>query len=347
MSLTRRHLPIGSLWSMRIDVPYSLIVRDGNLAWSCGQVPLDRDARVIHPDDMAAQARDVAGHIRAILEGVELNGEAVGKLVLYLVGDAAAAAVLETGMREAFGHTPLLVPVVVPHFYYAGLLVEVDVFAGQNVLVLEKGAGGIGAVETDDLVWAKIETGRDDGAEAVARLASMGLREDNLLADHWFLGRDAGVDPLEPLAPLVSDPGATVVQLGGGDSLLGELTFARGPVERRARTADGVRLVSRRSDGACWVTGRVEDGAGDLVGQTRRIMPAIERELIRHGLGFADVVKSTTHYAGGSSEEELHENMSVRNACYRKPGPASTGIPVQALAGPGSLIAVDVLALRG
>ena len=34
-------MPFGELWSMRIDVPYSFLVIDGENAWSCGQLALD------------------------------------------------------------------------------------------------------------------------------------------------------------------------------------------------------------------------------------------------------------------------------------------------------------------
>ena len=57
-------------------------------------------------------------------------------------------------------------------------------------------------------------------------------------------------------------------------------------------------------------------------------------------------MKSTTHYAGDASAAALHDNMSVRNAYYRKPGPASTGVPVFGFAAPACKVAVDVLALR-
>ena len=35
----------------------------------------------------------------------------------------------------------------------------------------------------------------------------------------------------------------------------------------------------------------------DLVGQTSHLMRGVEATLIRQGFGFADVVKSTAHYA--------------------------------------------------
>ncbi len=76
-------------------------------------------------------------------------------------------------------------------------------------------------------------------------------------------------------------------------------------------------------------------------------MAVIDQALHEHGIGFDAVVKSTSHYVGGGSPDELHDNMAVRNRYYDKPGPASTGLPVFGLAGDDSRIAVDVLAVRG
>ena len=75
-------------------------------------------------------------------------------------------------------------------------------------------------------------------------------------------------------------------------------------------------------------------------------MAAIAGVLDREGFRFADVVKSTTHYAGDNSADDLHDNMSVRNRYYASPGPASTGIPVHAFADPASRIVVDITLIR-
>ncbi len=44
------------------------------------------------------------------------------------------------------------------------------------------------------------------------------------------------------------------------------------------------------------------------------------------GWRFAAVCKATTRYVGSSAAQALHDNMQVRNAYYRRPGPASTGL---------------------
>ena len=80
-----------------------------------------------------------------------------------------------------------------------------------------------------------------------------------------------------------------------------------------------------------------------LVPQTEAIMSACAELMTRHGLGFADVVKSTTHYVGAATPDELHDNMAVRNRRYAAPGPASTGIRVAALADPDARTAITLL----
>ena len=40
-------VPFADLWGMRIEHPYSLLVRAGGHAWTCGQCPLAPDASVV------------------------------------------------------------------------------------------------------------------------------------------------------------------------------------------------------------------------------------------------------------------------------------------------------------
>jgi hypothetical protein len=72
-------------------------------------------------------------------------------------------------------------------------------------------------------------------------------------------------------------------------------------------------------------------------------MAAIEQLMCNRGWRFSAICKATTHYVGSNATSDLHENMLVRNACYRRPGPASTGLPVVAFPFASSKVAVDVL----
>jgi hypothetical protein len=148
---------------------------------------------------------------------------------------------------------------------------------------------------------------------------------------------------------LISDEGALIEGAAGHDALVGELTYGRGSREAPAvssREVAGVRVVTRRKGRFDWVSARCLDGDLGLVEQTSRIMDVIDQTFRDLDLTFENVVKSTSHYVGGGSPGELHDNMAVRNRYYKKPGPASTGLPVLGLADSNSRIAVDVLAAR-
>jgi enamine deaminase RidA (YjgF/YER057c/UK114 family) len=351
-------VPFDALWAMPIEVPYSLLVRDGALAWTCGQIALDEASRVLHPGDLVAQARCVCTYIDEILERGGLGREHVGKLVVYHVAENAdeRARMLDL-LRTHFGATPLIVPVAVPYLYYDGLLTEIDVFASAERRSLHRAAsvGGrldLELVDAGELAWATYTAPGDMDAliESLAEpfvdyeLARVGLSRDDLLAEHWYVPGQSGGGVSAP-APL-SDTGSMVMTGVAQTRAVGELTFVRGEGAATGLSrqgAGGVCIIVRRKGRFAWVAGRCSDASAGLVEQTRRIMETVSDELDAQGLGFAQVVKSTTHYAGSSAAQDLHDNMAVRNARYARPGPASTGLPVLALGDRNSRTAIDII----
>jgi len=91
--------------------------------------------------------------------------------------------------------------------------------------------------------------------------------------------------------------------------------------------------------------GRVVD-AGDMAAQTRRAMENVGRVLAGFGAGFEDVVKQNCFYVGSDDPEHLHANVNVRSSFYRKPGPASTGVPLDHLAYRDMLVEIEAMAIR-
>jgi enamine deaminase RidA (YjgF/YER057c/UK114 family) len=85
---------------------------------------------------------------------------------------------------------------------------------------------------------------------------------------------------------------------------------------------------------------------GDLQAQTRTSMQNIAKVLAGFGAGMDDVVKVTTFYAGQASSARLHENFQIRSACFTDPGPATTGVPLPALAYPRMEIEIEVIAMK-
>lgn len=246
----RRFVPFGDLWDMRIDVPYSFLVIDGDHAWSCGQLALDPAGTVKHPGDLPAQSVVVAANLLEILQRAELDQGHIAELVLYHgPNEPGLVEQMLTTFRDV-APGAVLTPVAVPHFYYDGVELEVDLFWGH--------------------------------------------------------------DPIDWPAPTISE-------------------------------TDGVELATSRTGRFTRVRAHVMHGVDGLVPQTEAVMRAIDGHLPALGLGYGDVVKSTTHYVAGDSAEELHDNMAVRNRRYSSPGPASTGVPVADLGDPSRRIAVTLI----
>ena len=83
----------------------------------------------------------------------------------------------------------------------------------------------------------------------------------------------------------------------------------------------------------------------DVEKQTHRVMGDIKALLGEFGADFGQVVKTNIFYVGGPTPHDLHANLNIRSTYYAKPGPASTGVPVPALAFPGAMLSVEVLAM--
>ena len=128
----RRFLPFGDLWEMRIDVPYSFLVVDGDHAWSCGQLALDTGGTVLHPGDLAAQSAVVAENLIEILRRAELDPAEIGELVLYHAPADAESIDRMLATFRTVAPGAALVPFEVPHFYYDGVELEVDLFWGRE-----------------------------------------------------------------------------------------------------------------------------------------------------------------------------------------------------------------------
>lgn len=355
------YLPFDAVWKMRIDHPYSLFVRQGAVLWSCGQCPLDNLGNVLHPGDLLRQAEAVAGFIRRFLGEMHGRASGIGRLVVYYVKTAPGdAARLKDLFRREFGQSVQVVPVAVPHFYYDGMLIEVDVFASDEA------AGGMSFVDEETgltlavcdagpLVWATVSSpgavfeGISSGLKRL--LVRADLSRNCLLAEQWFL--PAGCDvPAGICSGNVGRLAHNAVRVCDSEAeITAELTFAKVPA--RVTVCDtsrgmghdtgNVSLSLRMAGGHFHLTALDASPDRDLVEQTASIMKAVEALFADAGVSFRDVRKATTYYVAGSSADELHDNMSIRNRYYVKPGPASTGLPVKGLAVPGARISISML----
>lgn len=336
-----QYLPFESVWKMRIDIPYSLFVRDGDFFWSCGQCPLNEAGEVLFPNDLFAQARALTGFIDQFLPKINADRSSVAQLVVYHVKtDENDGHKLRQLLHEHFGSDVLVLPVSIPHFYYDGMMIEIDVYGAVGTKTARSFADpstGISLQITDagDLSYAVLlNPGGVEPGDAVNRLLTTGGIVDRIISEQWFVASDAlGVQ----IQALRGDQLSNLCEIVGiqndGFAALGQFILTKGHVSRtrlfsREHGIQDVKVSISRSGDFFEVLGACTEAVG-LVEETRQIMHAIDWTLKNHALSFEDVRKSTTHYIAGSSADELHDNMSVRNGYYKKPGPGSTGLPVQ------------------
>ena len=357
----RLYVPF-DVFAMQEDVSASTLVRDGSLGWTCGQCPLDREGHVVAPNDLMAQVRFVCDMIESVIPRGGFDRTEIGKLNVYFAenapgeGAAALAVIRERNPRA------ILVPIQVPHFYYDGMMIEVDVFAatGSQPRQASSASSAIEIVDADDVTWAFVQAKPDKErtlAEAVteieALLGSENLHARNLISDQWFATRclAGSADTLRATggsAFMSLADGMVLCEEGAQGAVAAELAFSKRTVSvgEAGRPGKAARLCVRDDGVQRFVTGLHADPQGDLVSQTSAIMSGISEDLAATGMSFANVVKLTAHYVGGASAKELHGNMKVRHSHYREPGPASTGLPVASLLDKDCRIAIAVMAVR-
>ncbi len=299
----RSHIGFERLWSMKIPVPYSLFVRDGDFGWSCGQCPLDRLGQVVAPSDPLGQSELVASYCRVLLGEAGFDPQDLRMAVVY--HDLDDPAQVLSHLATKLGSSALLVPVRVPAFYYAGMLIEIDLFA----------------MKAANHSLRFVTGGHDRPSETP-------------LLDHWVATR-----------PNPGLPSHAILDPAASDTLFWAL-MPDHPV-RELVQQHGHAKVRLRQSGPWHALTAAAPGVAGLMLQTAEIMQAFAAVMAQHGLGFPDVVKSTTHYVGAATEAELHDNMAVRNLRYSAPGPASTGVRVTGLAEPGALTAITLLLHKG
>ena len=60
---------------------------------------------------------------------------------------------------------------------------------------------------------------------------------------------------------------------------------------------------------------------------------------------YKDIFKMNCFYKGTDNPEDLHANVNIRSGYFEKPGPASTGIPLDYLAYEGMLTEFEAIAV--
>ncbi len=83
----------------------------------------------------------------------------------------------------------------------------------------------------------------------------------------------------------------------------------------------------------------------DISKQTHQAMEHIGTILNALGADYDDMCKVGAFYFGGCGADQLHANFPIRSSYFNEPGPATTGIPLPALAYDGMVIEIDGFAM--
>ena len=84
----------------------------------------------------------------------------------------------------------------------------------------------------------------------------------------------------------------------------------------------------------------------DLSAQTHQAMVHIGTILKELGADYDDACKIIAIYQGDCGPEALNANLPIRSSYFEAPGPATTGIPVPALAYDAMVIEIDAFAMK-
>jgi enamine deaminase RidA (YjgF/YER057c/UK114 family) len=348
--MERRHATPQGHWGMPVDIPYPMGLHCGDSLYTCGQCDFDGAGNVLNPGDLEAQSTAVIAHLGRVLAELDAGFEDVARLGVFYVNDGSVdEATYLASLRALLGGAmPAIAAVPLPCFYYPGMMVEIDAVAlpGAGARRVAGRGEGVRHGETVYLgnhAGARIEAALDAARATLAALDS-DLADTVKLTVCYTDALDAGA--WETLTRAFPDPGPvlTALPLPGLDA----------PVTIELVAMDGARRhhgagpfpAALASGDKIFIGGLVSpEPAGDLVGQTRRVMAELEACLAAFGAGLADLVKVNTFYVGGVDDGRLHENLNVRSGYFHDPGPASTGIAVPTLAPPDAEICVEAIAM--
>ena len=136
----------GDHWTLPVETPYSMGVRERELIVLGGQVAMDPGGTVLHPHNVSDQIEGTLDRVESILGEMDAALSDARQLVLYYVTDGS---VDETPFRQRiakrFGAAvpPTLSLVPLPYMAYPGLSAEIDVYAmrSEDGSVLDRQSG--------------------------------------------------------------------------------------------------------------------------------------------------------------------------------------------------------------
>jgi len=119
-------------WDWTEKLPYKHGNRFGKLIHLGGQVALDQNAEVLHPDDMVRQTRIAMRNIESVLKEFGATLDDVVKVTTFYQGSASAEALHENLLIRSASYTkpgPATSGIPVTNLVYQSMVIEIEVIA--------------------------------------------------------------------------------------------------------------------------------------------------------------------------------------------------------------------------
>ena len=118
-------------WSLKVDIPYSMGVKQGDLFCLSGQADLKGMGEVQNPGDLFQQSKNAIQHIKNLIRELDCQTEDLTKLVVYYVNnfDVDQHAYSDFLAEQLdIEKLPVITFVPLTHFFYPGVMVEIDAY---------------------------------------------------------------------------------------------------------------------------------------------------------------------------------------------------------------------------
>jgi len=119
-------------WNWTERLPYKHGNRFGRLIHLGGQVALNQNAEVLHPDDMVSQTRIAMRNIESVLKEFGATLDNVVKVTTFYQGSASAEALHENLLIRSASYTkpgPATSGIPVTNLVYQSMVIEIEVIA--------------------------------------------------------------------------------------------------------------------------------------------------------------------------------------------------------------------------
>lgn len=368
--VVRKPIILENEWNMGIELRCPMAVSNNGYLFTRGQIDVDANTRVLHPNDDISQTRACAGHIRKVLEAADVTPNHVVLVNhYYLADDSTPPDLIEHTLREslALGSSTPVAMIPVPHFYYPGIRVETDATVDlgssrspatgssfhKDGLYAARSHDGIHVAgrwvcdeslnQVQDVTRLVGDVLADFGEEGATGILWVHIQAPDETIYRECAGKlgttpdDCRVSTIPCITPESTE---TALSLSG---FLGKGLHRYRDPETGFEALIGERLaiLDFASSPSISATPPSSDRE-ELVTQTKSLMPAVENTLRSIGLDFGHVLKATTYYVGGDCEDDLYANLKIRDGYYQHPGPASTGVPFVTLDRNGSRICMSL-----